>query len=151
MQEYSTTVSPTAPSLPKTGAAANVKTLLSPTESTAPTAADPLAAAANMEEPSMSTAAGAPATPSTIPAPVAVSANLVTSDSKDGWRERPSSRSPVRYPKNNPLPTAEGEGVTQTAEIDHGGCFELPSFLRSCTPVTKVPAPEPANIADACG
>jgi hypothetical protein len=145
MQEYSTTANANGSEFAQTGAAANVKTLLSPTESTAPTAADPLAAA-NMEEPSMSTAAGAPATPSTIPAPVAVSANLVTSDSKDeAGAKGQVPAAPSDIPKNNPLPTAEGE-VTQTAEIDHGGCFE-PFIPQVPVPLSPKPAPEPKPIS----
>ncbi len=82
MENFNTTTNANDAEFPQTGAAPNVDSAPGPTESSAPAPADPLAGA-GVEEPSESSAAVATPAPSTIPAPVAASANSVASDSKD--------------------------------------------------------------------
>jgi len=127
--------------IPQTGAVPNVDSAPGPAESGAPAPAVPLAAA-GVEEPSLSSAAGAPPTPSTIPAPAAVlSASSVGSDSKDrAGAEGQVSAVPSEATENNPLQTAGGS-VTGSVESDDGGCFE-PFIPRVPVPPAHKPAPE---------
>jgi hypothetical protein len=77
---------------------------------------------------------------------VAVSANSVTSDSKDeAGAEGQVPAAPPDTPKNNPLPTAEGL-VRQPAETDDGGCFE-PFIPQVPVPPARKPAPEPKPLS----
>ena len=124
MHNDSTTENVNDAEFPETGAAPNVDSVPGPAESGAPAPADRLAAR-GVEVPSMSSAAGDLPTPSIIPARVAVSANSVTSDSKDGaGAERQFSAVPSKASENNLLPIA-GEPVTEPGEGDDGGCLGL--------------------------
>ena len=72
----------------------------------------------------MSSAAVALPAPSTIPAPVAASANSVASDSKDGaGAEGQVSAVPSKASEYNLPPTAR-KRVTEPDEGDDGGCLE---------------------------
>ena len=81
MQNYSTTENANGAEFPRTGAPPDANATVGPLETTALTAADPIAAA-GVDERSMSPGAGAPATASSIPASVAASTNSVTSHSQ---------------------------------------------------------------------
>jgi hypothetical protein len=141
MEEKDTTTIASGSDLPQTDAALNVDAAAGPAERSAPAEAGPLAAA-SLEDPPMSPAAEAPPTSSIIPAPMAVSANSVTTDSRDeACAEGQVPAAPSNTPKNNPLPAAEGY-VTQPAELDDGGWFE-PYIPQVAEPPAPEPAPKP--------
>ena len=142
MQNYSTTENANDAEIPRTGAAPDVNTTVCLSETTALTAADPIAAA-GVDEHSTGPLAVGPAATSSVPPPAPTTTNSVTSPSQSSVTMQVLKvtcfEEPVRTSKNNL------SSWKPLFEVDHGfegslkEIVQRAEFVRAPSQATPVP------------